>query len=92
MPKLVLAYSGGLDTTTAIKWLSIEKGYEVIALNIDVGMSREQPVVESRGMAHRRPQGPRHRCPRTSSATCVSRPRRQAPSTRTPWPPRSPAP
>jgi len=51
MPKLVLAYSGGLDTTTAIKWLSVEKGYEVIALNIDVGMSREQPVVESRGMA-----------------------------------------
>ncbi len=50
MPKLVLAYSGGLDTTTAIKWLSVEQGYDVIALNIDVGKSREQPVVESRGM------------------------------------------
>ncbi len=51
MPKLILAYSGGLDTTTAIKWLAVEQGYEVIALNIDVGKSREQPVVESRGMA-----------------------------------------
>ncbi len=51
MPKLVLAYSGGLDTTTAIKWLTLEQGYDVIALNIDVGKSREQPVVESRGMA-----------------------------------------
>ena len=51
MPKLILAYSGGLDTTTAIKWLSVEQGYDVIALNIDVGKSREQPVVESRGMA-----------------------------------------
>lgn len=51
MPKLVLAYSGGLDTTTAIKWLSVEQGYDVIALNIDVGKSREQPVVESRGLA-----------------------------------------
>ncbi len=51
MPKLVLAYSGGLDTTTAIKWLAVEQGYEVIALNIDVGKSREQPVVESRGIA-----------------------------------------
>ena len=50
MPKLVLAYSGGLDTTTAIKWLSVERGYEVVALNIDLGKSREQPVVESRGM------------------------------------------
>jgi argininosuccinate synthase len=49
--KLVLAYSGGLDTTTAIKWLTVERGYEVVALNIDVGMSREQPVVESRGLA-----------------------------------------
>ena len=51
MPKLVLAYSGGLDTTTAIKWLTVEQGYDVIALNIDVGASKEQPVVESRGMA-----------------------------------------
>ncbi|MFN0146325.1 MAG: argininosuccinate synthase [Dehalococcoidia bacterium] len=51
MPKLVLAYSGGLDTTTAIKWLAVEQGYDVIALNIDVGKSREQPVVESRGLA-----------------------------------------
>ncbi|MCE7927835.1 MAG: argininosuccinate synthase [Dehalococcoidia bacterium] len=51
MPKLVLAYSGGLDTTTAIKWLNLEQGYDVIALNIDVGRSREQPLVESRGMA-----------------------------------------
>lgn len=50
MPKLVLAYSGGLDTTTAIKWLTVEQGYDVIALNIDVGKSREQPVVESRGV------------------------------------------
>lgn len=51
MPKLILAYSGGLDTTTAIKWLTVEQGYDVIALNIDVGKSREQPVVESRGLA-----------------------------------------
>jgi len=51
VPKLILAYSGGLDTTTAIKWLTVEQGYDVIALNIDVGKSREQPVVESRGMA-----------------------------------------
>jgi argininosuccinate synthase len=51
VPKLVLAYSGGLDTTTAIKWLAVEHGYEVIALNIDLGRSKEQPVVESRGLA-----------------------------------------
>ena len=51
MPKLVLAYSGGLDTTTAITWLTKEGGYDVVALNIDVGMSREQDVLEERGLA-----------------------------------------
>ncbi len=51
MPRLVLAYSGGLDTTTAIKWLTVERGYEVVALNINVGRSREQPVLESRAIA-----------------------------------------
>lgn len=50
VPKLVLAYSGGLDTTAAITWLTQERGYEVIALNIDVGRSREQAVLEERGM------------------------------------------
>jgi argininosuccinate synthase len=28
----------------------VERGYDVVALNIDVGKSREQPVIESRGM------------------------------------------
>jgi argininosuccinate synthase len=51
VPKLILAYSGGLDTTTAIKWLTVERGYEIIALNIDVGASREQALLEERGMA-----------------------------------------
>ena len=34
--KLVLAYSGGLDTSVAIPWLK-EKGYDVIAVVLDVG-------------------------------------------------------
>ena len=51
MPALVLAYSGGLDTTAAITWLTKERGYDVVALNVDVGMSREQAVLEERGLA-----------------------------------------
>jgi argininosuccinate synthase len=39
-PKVVLAYSGGLDTSVAIPWLSETKGAEVIAVTVDVG----QPV------------------------------------------------
>lgn len=34
--KIILAYSGGLDTSVAIPWL-IEKGYDVVATCINVG-------------------------------------------------------
>lgn len=37
--KVVLAYSGGLDTSVILKWLEVEKGYDVIAVCIDVGQN-----------------------------------------------------
>ena len=37
MAKVVLAYSGGLDTSIIVKWLIEECGYEVIAFAADVG-------------------------------------------------------
>jgi len=39
--KVVLAYSGGLDTSVCIKWLMEEKGLDVIALAGDVGQERQ---------------------------------------------------
>jgi len=35
--RVVLAYSGGLDTSVAVKWIGKEWGAEVIALAVDVG-------------------------------------------------------
>jgi len=48
--KIVLAYSGGLDTSVAIRWLIESKGYEVVALTVDVGAQPDFDVVKERGM------------------------------------------
>jgi len=37
--RVVLAYSGGLDTSVALHWLGAEHGYEVVAVVLDVGQS-----------------------------------------------------
>ena len=34
--KIVLAYSGGLDTSVAAHWLRVERGYEVHCLTVDL--------------------------------------------------------
>ena len=39
--KVVLAYSGGLDTSVILKWLIDEFGYEVICFAADVGQAEE---------------------------------------------------
>jgi argininosuccinate synthase len=49
--KIVLAYSGGLDTSVAARWLKEERGYEVIALTVDVGMQRGREEAQSRALA-----------------------------------------
>ena len=41
--RVVLAYSGGLDTSVAIGWIAEETGAEVIAVAADVGQGGEDP-------------------------------------------------
>lgn len=41
MSKVVLAYSGGLDTSIILKWLQEEKGLEVVAFIADIGQGEE---------------------------------------------------
>ncbi|MCH8813479.1 MAG: argininosuccinate synthase [Chloroflexi bacterium] len=48
--KIILAYSGGLDTSIAIRWLKEERGYDVVALTVDVGMDRDRETLQSRAM------------------------------------------
>ena len=50
--RIVLAYSGGLDTSVAIGWIAEETGAEVIAVAADVGQGGEDlGVIRERALA-----------------------------------------
>jgi argininosuccinate synthase len=50
--KVVLAYSGGLDTSVAIGWIAEATGAEVIALAVDVGQGGEDlDTIRERALA-----------------------------------------
>lgn len=48
--KVVLAYSGGLDTSVAIRWLKEKYDVEVIAVTIDVGNERDFTLVKQKAL------------------------------------------
>jgi argininosuccinate synthase len=49
--RILLAYSGGLDTTLAIPWLREAHGAEIIAVTVDVGQGRELAAIQERALA-----------------------------------------
>jgi argininosuccinate synthase len=51
MKKVVLAYSGGLDTSVAVAWLKEQYDAEVVALTVDVGGGSLREGVERRAMS-----------------------------------------
>lgn len=48
--KIVLAYSGGLDTSVCIKWLQDKYNYDVIALSINVGEGKDLAMVKQKAL------------------------------------------
>jgi argininosuccinate synthase len=48
--KVVLAYSGGLDTSIIVKWLREQYGCEVIAYTADVGQEEELDGLEAKAI------------------------------------------
>ena len=51
MNKVVLAYSGGLDTSVAVAWLKEQFGVEVVTLTVDLGGGSLRAGVEDRAMS-----------------------------------------
>src|SRR5437763_8115258 len=50
--RVVLAYSGGLDTSVAIGWIAEETGAEVVAVAVDVGQGGEDlETIRKRALA-----------------------------------------
>ncbi|MGZ8718360.1 MAG: argininosuccinate synthase [Aeromicrobium sp.] len=50
--RIVLAYSGGLDTSVAIGWLSEQTGHEIVAVAVDVGQEGEDmDVIRERALS-----------------------------------------
>ncbi|MFH1139548.1 MAG: argininosuccinate synthase [Pseudomonadota bacterium] len=49
--KVVLAYSGGLDTSVILKWLGEEYGAEVIAFAADLGQAEELDGLDAKAKA-----------------------------------------
>ena len=49
--KVVLAYSGGLDTTAIIPWLKENFDYEVVCVCVDCGQAEELDGLEERALA-----------------------------------------
>ncbi len=48
--KVILAYSGGLDTTVIIPWLKENYDYDVIAVCIDVGQNDDWKTIKARAL------------------------------------------
>jgi argininosuccinate synthase len=48
--KVVLAYSGGLDTSVAIRWLKENYQMDVVALMVDVGSERDLPAIQQKAL------------------------------------------
>src|SRR4029450_10004601 len=95
--RVILAYSGGLDTSVAISWIGKETGREVVAVAIDLGQGGEDmEVVRKRALDCGAVGGGRTwRSPASEHSTAArSRPssstRRTSSPTSTACPPSSP--
>jgi len=51
--KVVLAYSGGLDTSVAIKWIPEKYNMDVVTVTIDLGAVKDLDAIRKQGLKRR---------------------------------------
>ena len=51
MDRIVLAYSGGLDTSVAVPWLAEQHGAEVVCVTLDLGQGKDLQSVRERALS-----------------------------------------
>jgi argininosuccinate synthase len=51
MKKIILAYSGGLDTSVILKWLQVERQYEVVTFTANLGQQEQMEDVFSKALS-----------------------------------------
>ena len=93
--RVVLAYSGGLDTSVAIGWIGEQTGREVVAVAVDVGQGGEDlEVIRQRALdcgaveayvADARDEFASEYCMPALKASTRSFPRCRAPSSPSTW-------
>lgn len=49
-PKVILAYSGGLDTSVILHWLKVERGCDVIAFCADLGQGEDLLAIRKKAL------------------------------------------
>ena len=50
MDRIVLAYSGGLDTSVAVKWLADKYNAEIVTVTMDLGQGKELDDIRERAL------------------------------------------
>jgi len=49
--KIVLAYSGGLDTSVAVQWLKEKHSADIVTVTVDVGQGDDMAAIERKAKA-----------------------------------------
>ena len=60
--KVVLAYSGGLDTSVAVKWINETYDMDVIAYTCDLGQGQDIEAIRQKATEDRRDRSGGRRC------------------------------